>query len=242
MCKKVGIIIQARMGSSRLPGKILLDASGKPMLQYLIDKLNKIECVKIIATTDKVQDDEIVQYANNNNVLYFRGSESNVLSRYYECAKFFGIDIIVRITSDCPLIDENLLNESIRFYLNNNNENCYLSNSIKRTFPRGFDFEIFSFKLLSNAFINAKDEWDKEHVTPFIYQDKSGHTIIEQITNKTDESHLRITLDTKEDYKLIKILIEKYQAHNMKGYELISLLNEHPELIAINKNVEQKKQ
>ena len=149
MCKKVGIIIQARMGSSRLPGKILLDASGKPMLQYLIDKLNKIECVKIIATTDKVQDDEIVQYANNNNVLYFRGSESNVLSRYYECAKFFGIDIIVRITSDCPLIDENLLNESIRFYLNNNNENCYLSNSIKRTFPRGFDFEIFSFKLLS---------------------------------------------------------------------------------------------
>jgi spore coat polysaccharide biosynthesis protein SpsF len=242
MCKKVGIIIQARMGSSRLPGKILLDASGKPMLQYLIDKLNKIECVKIIATTDKVQDDEIVQYANKNNILFFRGSESNVLSRYYECAKFFDIDIIVRITSDCPLIDEKLINESIKFYLTNNNENCYLSNSIKRTFPRGFDFEIFSFKLLTNAFINAKEEWEKEHVTPFIYQDNSGHTIIEQITNKTDESHLRITLDTIEDYNLIKILIEKYNAHKMSGQDLITLLNEHPELIALNKHVEQKKQ
>jgi spore coat polysaccharide biosynthesis protein SpsF len=149
MQKKVGLIVQARLGSSRLPGKILLTVKSKPIFQYQINRLRDVGYPIIVATTSEIADEEIVDFARDNNLYFFRGSETNVLERFYQCAKYFDLDVVVRLTSDCPLIDPLPIKESILNYLKENNDQLYLSNSLSRTYPRGFDFEIFSFVCFS---------------------------------------------------------------------------------------------
>lgn len=239
--KNIGIVIQARMGSTRLPGKILMPAKDKSMFQVQIDRLKSIGYPIYIATTTSISDDQIVSFANKNSIPVFRGDENNVLSRYYGCAKEFNLDLIVRLTSDCPLLDTELIKQGIEQYTAAGDYNIYLSNTIERTYPRGFDFEIFSSHLLEQAYEEVIDDFDKEHVTPYIWKNKSGVVKIVQIKNDTDSSNLRITLDTHEDYQLIKILIEEYNADGLNGEGIIKLLNQHPELVSINQHIEQKK-
>ncbi len=237
---KIGIITQARMTSERLPGKILKEINHKSLLQYHINRLKQTGLDIVIATTINSTDDVVCSFAENQLIKYFRGDEKNVLSRYYEAASLFQFDIIVRVTSDCPLIDPHLIRNNVEKYVKLNNTNLYMSNSIERTFARGFDFEIFSFQSLKEAFEAAEEESDLEHVTPYIWKNKSGHIEIYNIKQTTNHSHLRITVDTAEDFNLVKQLIENYQADLLPYNEIEKLLLQHNELTAINAHIAQK--
>jgi spore coat polysaccharide biosynthesis protein SpsF len=237
----IGIITQARMTSTRLPGKIFKEVNNKSLLQYHIDRLKQTGFDIAIATTTNKTDDIISEFTETQNLKLHRGSENNVLSRFYETAVKFSFDIIIRVTSDCPLIDPHLIRNSIEKYLKFNNENLYMGNGIERTFARGFDFEIFSFSLLKDAFENAKEESDLEHVTPYIWKNRSGKVEFYHIKQETNNSDLRITVDTADDFLLIKKLIEEYNAADLSYSEIEKVLRQHPELIAINSHIEQKK-
>lgn len=238
---KIGIITQARMTSTRLPGKILKTVNNKTLLHYHIERLQHAEVSIAIATTINATDDCVCQYAQANNINYYRGSEQNVLSRFYETALKFNYDIIVRVTSDCPLIDGELIKQSISKYVQLNNPNLYMGNAVERTYARGFDFEIFSFQLLKEAYNNATNTADLEHVTPYIWQNKSGKVQLHHITQPINNSHLRITVDTAHDFELIQQLIQHHNADKLSYREIEQLLLNNPNLVAINKHIEQKK-
>lgn len=237
----IGIITQARMTSTRLPGKIFKEAGHKSLLQYHIDRLKQTGFDIVIATTTNQTDDIVSDYAEKNNIKCYRGSEHNVLSRFYDAALKYKLDIIVRVTSDCPLIDPHLIRNGVEKYIQMNNQNLYMGNAIERTFARGFDFEIFSFQSLKAAYDNAKEDSDLEHVTPYIWKNKSGKIDFYHIKQQVNNSNLRITVDTPEDFELIRILIEKYGADKLPYTEIETLLKEKTELIEINKHIEQKK-
>ncbi len=229
------------MTSTRLPGKIFKNVNNKSLLQYHIERLQQTGFDICIATTTNATDDSVCEYAKANNIKFHRGSEHNVLSRFYEAATKFNADIVIRVTSDCPLIDPHLIRNSIEKYLQLNNKNLYMSNGIERTFARGFDFEIFSYELLKDAFEKANEASDLEHVTPYIWKNKSGKVEFYHIKQAENHNNFRITVDTSEDFELIKTLIEKYKADKLNYVEIEKILLEHPQLLEINKNIEQKK-
>ncbi len=237
----IGIITQARMTSTRLPGKIFKEVKNKSLLKYHIDRLKKTGLDIAIATTTNTTDDCVADFATQNNLKFHRGSENNVLSRFHETAVKFKFDVIVRVTSDCPLIDPHLIRNSIEKFLKLNNQKLYMSNGIERTFARGFDFEIFSFQLLNEAFNNATDESDLEHVTPYIWKNKSEKVELYHIKQTENNSGYRITVDTTDDFELIKQLIENYKADELPYTEIENILKLHPELTALNSHIEQKK-
>lgn len=240
---KIGVIIQARMGSSRLPGKVLNNLVDKPVLRHVVDRVSQAKLVDtiIIATTDSEKDDALADFSINNKVAFFRGSEQDVLSRYYYAAKENELDVIVRVTSDCPLIDPNVIDDMIRIYLDGDFQ--VVSNATAdislRSFPRGFDTEIFSMKSLEKAFFNAKEKYQREHVTPYIYENEKN---IKYHMNKSDYSKYRLTLDTDEDYTLIKkIYSSLYKGkHDFYLKEIVDFMEDNPELLEINSHIEQK--
>ncbi len=237
---QIVLIIQARMSSTRLPGKVLLPINGEALLWYVV---NRIKCTKhidqvVIATSTNASDDKLYIYCQKQQYTVFRGKLDDVLSRYYETAKEFKADTVIRITSDCPLIDGDLISQGLEQYLEENSD--YLSNTIKRTFPRGFDFEIFTFKALETAYKNAHDTVEREHVTPYIYRTHRQEFKISQFVQRIDKSAYQLSVDTQEDYQLIKILIENYHADSLNCQQIISLLDSHPELPAINNHIPRK--
>jgi spore coat polysaccharide biosynthesis protein SpsF len=238
---KVGIITQARMTSTRLPGKVLMEAGGKTLLEYHIERLQWSGLPVFIATTVNTTDDCIVDFAKSHHIEIYRGDEQNVLNRYYECAHKYGLDILVRVTSDCPLIDGYLIKEAVEEYLKKGDSELYISNGIQRTFPRGFDFEVFSFKLLEDAQKHAEQDSDKEHVTPYIHQNRSGKVKIQHFLSSKNNSDIRITVDTQEDYQLVKILLEEYHAGSLTFEGIVGIFEAHPALKLINAHIEQKK-
>lgn len=236
-------IVQARVGSTRLPGKVLKKICEKTVLEHDVDRLKQVKNIDeiIIATTELERDDSIVEECKRLNVNYFRGSEENVLSRYYYAAKENNADVVVRVTSDCPLIDPEVSSRIIDFYFKNREKYDYVSNTIDRTYPRGLDTEVFSFKALERAFKEATLERDKEHVTPYIWDNPEKFRLA-QYKNDLDYSYLRWTLDTKEDYELInEIYKELYDGKN-KFYldDILKLLERKPELKKINQHIKQK--
>ena len=241
---KVVCIMQARVGSSRLPAKVLKKIAGKTVLEHDVDRLNRVKSIDeiVIATTIEERDYKIVDEANRLGVKFFRGSEDDVLSRYYFAAKENNADVVVRVTSDCPLLDSKVTDEIIRFYLDNYPRYDYVSNTLDRTYPRGLDTEVFSFKALEKAFYEAKEDFQREHVTPFIW-DNNKEFLNYQFKQSEDNSNLRLTLDTEEDLKLItEVYSELYDDNNNFGLEEVtSLFKRRPELIDINKEIEQKK-
>ena len=238
---KIGIITQARMTSTRLPGKVMKLIAGKPVLKHHIERLLQTDFPVFIATTVNETDNPIIDFCLENNVPFNRGDEQNVLSRFYFCAQENNLDVVVRVTSDCPLIAPELLKNGIETYLKTRDPYLYLSNALVRTFPRGLDFEIFSFSLLERAFKEATRPEDQEHVTPYIHQNRTGDINFFHFKNPENKSNYRITLDTPEDFELLRILIEDYNADKLSGSDIINLLDAHPELVAINAEVEQKK-
>lgn len=242
---KTVAIVQARMGSTRLPGKILKDLLGKTVLQHVIERVLMVNSIDeiIIATTVLDQDIVVVHEATKCGVKYFRGSEEDVLSRYYLAAKESEADVIVRITSDCPLIDPIITDQVVKYFLEKQEYELVTNAGIdvtKRTFPRGLDTEVFSFQALEEAFKAATLPYQREHVTPYIYENSNK---IYFYQNEVDYSHLRWTLDTEEDYLLIeKIYNHLYHGtHDFYFQDIIRLLEKYPEFIQINSHIEQKK-
>lgn len=243
---KVVCLVQARVGSTRLPGKILKEICGKTILHHEIDRLKKCKEIDeiVIATTDKEDDDKIVNEAKKLSVKYFRGSENDVLSRFYYSAKENNADIIVRVTSDCPCIDFEILDKMLIYFKDKYKEKQvdYLSNTIKRTYPRGYDIEIFTFSALEKSYINAEKEYEREHVTPYIY-DKTNNFLKLSFENKDDYSEYRVTLDTIEDFIVIKNIFENlyYKNPYFKLNDVVQYLNNNLHIVDINKHIEQKK-
>ena len=239
--KKVGIISQARMTSTRLPGKVLRPIGGRPLLAHHVARLQASGLPLYLAITTNATDDPLAAFGAAHQLPVTRGPEDDVLARYHQCATAHELDVIVRVTSDCPLLDGELIARAIQEYLAANNPHLYLSNVLERTYPRGFDFEVFSRELLDEAFQHATTASDREHVTPYIHQNRSGRVQFAHVTRPTDRSAYRLTVDTVEDFELIRLLIEEYQADTLRVEELIALLDEHPELVALNAHIEQKK-
>lgn len=238
---RIGIISQARMTSTRLPGKVLLTAAGQPLLHYHAERLRQSGLPLYLAVTTNVQDDVLAAWAAANCLPCVRGDEHDVLSRYQFCADTFGLDVVVRVTSDCPLIDGRLVRAGVDAYLRANDPQLYLSNVLQRTYPRGLDFEVFSGELLREAATHATLASDREHVTPYIHQNRSAQVRFAHITRAADASGFRLTVDTAEDFALARTLIEQHQAAALDAEALIALMQAHPELAAINQHIEQKK-
>lgn len=241
---KVVCIIQARMGSTRLPGKVMLDLCGKTVLERVVERVRKVKNIDeiVIATTTKKDDDIIVNKALKCNVKIFRGSEDDVLSRYYFAAKKYNADVIVRITSDCPLIDPAVTESVIDYYLKNVYKFDYVSNTLERTYPRGLDTEVFSFKSLEKAFAEAILERDREHVTTYIWKNPDVFKL-GCYKNDKDYSHLRWTLDTSEDYELIKRIYNHFCSFNNMNFNMKDVINLYEidkKLNDINNMVKQK--
>ncbi len=201
---KVVCIVQARVGSTRLPGKVLKKICGKAVLEHDIDRLRRIKNIDeiVIATTKLEKDTAIIEMCKSLGAKYFRGSEEDVLSRYYYAAKENNADVVVRVTSDCPLIDFEISENIIQYYIDNKDKYDYVSNTIDRTYPRGLDIEVFSFNALEKAFKEAVSLRDKEHVTPYIWDNPKIFKLA-QYKNSENYSNLRWTLDTEEDFQLI---------------------------------------
>lgn len=241
---KIGAIIQARMGSTRLSGKVMKDLEGKTVLEHVIDRVKQSKMIDeiIIATTTHERDSVIEVEALRCGVKAFKGSEDDVLSRYYYVAKENGLDVVVRITSDCPLIDPKVIDEIIQCYVNNDYDIVSNAGSdiSKRTYPRGLDTEVFSFEVLENAFTNAKEAYQREHVTPHIYENSSN---VYYYKNDIDYSKYRWTLDTDEDFKVISEIYKHlyHGEHDFYLSDIVKLFQAKPELFSINAHIEQKK-
>ena len=238
----VVLIIQARMGSSRLPGKVMLKLFGKTVLGHVIERCRAIPSVNkvIVASTDREEDNVIADECSTYGVHCFRGSENDVLARYYWAAKDSNADTIVRITSDCPLLDPFLSNEVICQFASDVSID-YCSNDLIETFPRGLNTEVFSFKALEFAYRHASKGYEREHVTPFIYEnpDKFG---ISTLKSGIDYSNHRWTLDTKEDWEFIHRVYEKlYTGDIFLWKDVLKLVARNPDLSLINAQVLQKK-
>jgi spore coat polysaccharide biosynthesis protein SpsF len=236
-------IIQARMSSSRLWGKVLRPICGKPMLWHVIERLKKCRNIdKIaVATTQNAIDNRIEKFCRLNGISCFRGSENDVLSRYYEAAKFFRAKVIIRITSDCPLIDPTIVDRTVSAYLVNKNYLAGSSNVLKRTFPRGLDTEVFSFEALAKAHLKSKKQYQREHITQYFYENPAKFHFA-SVEQKKDFSHLRWTVDDPRDLRMIrKIFLRLYR--NNKPFttaEVLALLVKEPSIACINSEVRQK--
>lgn len=241
---KTVIVVQARMTSTRLPGKVLKEVMGKPLLEYQIERLLRVKMADeiVIATTINETDLPIVALAQRLGVCVTRGSEHNVLSRYYEAAKSRHADVVVRVTSDCPLIDPEEVDKIIGFFLAHRDECDYVSSGLKRTYPLGMDAEVFPFAALTEAFAEATDEEELEHVTPFIYRRPARYRLA-NYRGPDGLAHHRWTVDTPEDFTLVERIISAlYPDKPRFGLaDIVELLKKYPDWIDINAHVQQKK-
>ena len=243
---KIGAIIQARTSSTRLPQKVLkpLPFNSKTnVLQQVIRRVSKSELIDeiIIATTTHDEDEKIVEVAKKENIKFYKGSLENVLERYYDAALENSLDVVVRITSDCPCADANVIDEIIKKHIDSDAD--YTSNTLTRGFPRGIDAEVINFSVLEKAYENATDKFEKEHVTPFIYKTHPEDFKIVQYETKNDNSDIRITLDTPQDYALLCSVYDNlYDKNEFFSLEdIIELFNNKPYLKDINSEITQKK-
>lgn len=239
MSNEVVIITQARMTSTRLPGKILMRAGERPLLETHLDRLAKVGVPVIVATTTNLSDNPVAEFCTALDVPVFRGSENDVLERYQRAARAHEARHVIRVTSDCPLICPDVIRAGLDIYLSLKSGSVYLSNAEKRTYPRGLDFEIFSRCSLDFAAENARLSSEHEHVTGYI-RTSMPDIRHEYCIDDENLSDWRITVDTDDDFKLVKLLIEDYHAAEMDYPSLKALLKAHPELMKINSHVQQK--
>jgi spore coat polysaccharide biosynthesis protein SpsF len=237
---KLVAIVQARMGSSRLPGKALKDIHGRTMLARVVRRAGRSSLIDklVVATTEKKADDAIVSECESLGVSVFRGSEDDVLARYYQAARGFSADCIVRITSDCPLIDPEIIDRVAQAFLDNNPD--YASNTLESTYPRGLDVEVFTFGALEKAWLEASEDFQHVHVTPYIYLHPEQFKML-SVKGDEDWSCYRWTVDTKEDLDLVRAIYEKIDRDDFFSWrDVLCLFREEPSLAKINHHIRQK--
>lgn len=240
---KVVIINQARMTSTRLPAKVLKQVLGKPLMEYQIERLQRVKLADkiIVATTTNNTDQPIVDLCDRLTVPYYRGSEDDVLARYHGTAIAHEADVVVRVTSDCPVIDPQVIDQVIKFYVDSYPKYDYVSNCLERTYPCGMDTEVFAFTALDEAFHQATAQPDREHVTPSIYRQPNRYRIGQVKYSKNHSNH-RWTVDTIEDFELIRKIIETLYSVKPEFTleDCLKLLSHNPEWMEINQYIEQK--
>jgi spore coat polysaccharide biosynthesis protein SpsF len=237
---KIVTIIQARMGSTRLPGKVMKDLGGASVLARVVHRLRLAALTGelVVATTHDRADDVIVEECNRLSVKFCRGEQEDVLDRYYQAAQAFGADAVVRITSDCPMIEPETTDKTIRAFLDRRPD--YASNALQRTYPRGLDTEIMTSDALARAWMEAKEPYQRSHVTAYIYENPKKFRIV-SITGEGDYSHQRWTVDTPEDLKFIRAVYERLGNNaNFCWRDVLALLECEPQLLQLNCDVRQK--
>lgn len=239
---RIAALIQARMGSTRLPGKVMMDVEGRPVLGRVLDQVRcckKIDQV-VVATTVNLKDDAVVDFCAKEKVAYFRGSENDVLDRYFQAAMEARADHIVRITSDCPLIAPDISDQVITKHLREGAD--YTSNTLEGTYPRGWDIEIFTYHAIARAVREARDPAEKEHVTPYFYRHPELFKLASvEAIGTFHRPDIRICVDTQEDLDLIRKIYQELKSFPIKkGHAIIDLFDRKPELLKINASIRQK--
>lgn len=246
--KKIGAIVQARYSSTRLPGKILKELpwdSGVTVLEQVLRRLKRSRLVNsvVIATTTNRKDDKTAAIARREKVACFRGSERDVLSRYYFGALKNGFDIVVRVSSDCPCIDPAIVDDIISLHIKSRAD--YTSNTLERSYPRGMDVEVFNFGSIEAAYKNADKDYEREHVTPYLYMNPRKFKLAKKLVSKKgfDAADMRLTLDTEEDYALLCLVFDLLYKNNryFTWRDIIRLFEKKPWLKLVNSRVLQKK-
>ena len=239
-------IIQARMGSTRLPGKVLADIQGRPMLLRVVDRTaaaRRIDQV-VIATSTLPSDDPIATLCRQNHVECFRGDESDVLRRYADAARHYGASLITRVTSDCPLLDPTVTDRVIDAFHRSHDDDetkvaAYASNTLKRTWPRGLDTEVFTAETLYQADRRTTEPYHRTHVTPYIYENPEQFHLL-PVYDETDFSHLRWTVDTADDLELVRAIYHRLPNDCTDWHTAADIVNSDPELSNINAHIRQK--
>ncbi len=236
----ITFIVQARFHATRLPGKVLKRVAGKTLLEHLIIRLRRAKTLQsiIVATSERPGNEKIVAVAKKLGVLSFAGSEDDVLDRYYQAAKHFKADTIVRITADCPLMDPAVVDKVVNFYKRNQKKFDYVSNVRPPTFPDGMDVEVFSFEVLERSFREAKFPSEREHVTAYIGKHPEVFRI-GNVTMKPDLSKLRLTVDEPADFRLASKIFRTLLLWkpNFTLADIVNLLAVHPELLRVNAGI-----
>jgi len=237
---KIVTIVQARMGSSRLPGKVVLPLADKPLLLRMYERVNlsKYAGDIVVAITEDENDDQLFKLCHQNNIKVFRGHSLDLLDRHYKAAKTFKADVVIKIPSDCPLIDPEIIDKVIQYYISNGKKFDYVSNLHPPSYPDGNDVEVMSFETLENVWINAKKDFEREHTTPYIWENPDKFRI-GNVFWKTGLDYSmthRFTIDYKEDYQFIKrVYDELYEQNNRFGLkDILLLLEKKPEIKKIN--------
>jgi spore coat polysaccharide biosynthesis protein SpsF len=242
---RVVAIVQARTGSTRLPAKVLLDLGGATALQRCVDRVRRIRGVSevVVATTEKPEDDTIVAVARRLGIATSRGSETDVLSRYYQAAKAFRAEAVVRCTSDCPLLDPELSAQVVDALVSAPGTLDFTSNSLEAALPRGLDTEACTMDAMERAQKETTDLGEREHVMLHLYRNPDRYRIKSVLPSpKPDLSHHRWTLDTFDDYRMLSALYEVLgaAAPTASMQQILDVLKKHPEISAINAHVKQK--
>jgi len=241
---KVVAIIQARLGSTRLPGKVMKEIVGKPVLWHVIHRVKASKLIDsiLVATTVNDEDNKIMEFVDTLGIENFAGSEEDVLDRFYQAAKKSKADVIVRITADDPLKDPVIIDKIVKTFLENKNNVDYVSNTIKPTYPEGIDVEVFSFSALKKAWIEATSKFDREHVTSYIWRNPKKFKLMNIVNERGDLSHMRWTLDTQQDFDFIQeVFIKLYQKERIFMMDdVLDLLKKHPQISKLNEQIERR--
>ncbi|MBI9043066.1 MAG: glycosyltransferase family protein [Anaerolineaceae bacterium] len=242
--QKIVAIIQARMSSSRLPGKVLTEISGKPMLAYVVERarMSKFVDEVVVATTTDQSDDPIEAYCLTSKTPLYRGDLYDVLDRYYQTAKAYQADMVVRLTADCPLLDPNVLDETISAMVSQKAD--FGANRLpppwKRTYPIGLDVEVCTFHALERAWQEAGEKYHREHVMPYLYEEEGRFKVV-VIDHEPDYGHMRWTVDTQEDLDLIRELMSRLgNEGEFSWVDVLKIFEDDPQLAEINKSVQHK--
>jgi spore coat polysaccharide biosynthesis protein SpsF len=243
---RIVAIIQARMGSSRFPGKILMDIAGLPMLARVVERVRHAATIDevVVATTVDPEDDIVVKFCQERGYPIIRGENHDVLSRYMKAAKAYTADIIVRITADCPLMDSNVIDRTVRAFLSAYPEAQFGTNrgldQIERTYPIGMDVEVMTFEALEMAFHEADQPYQREHVTPFLYE-TIGRFRKTSIDANGRYGSQRWAVDTQDDLRFVRAIYARFPDQDHFTFaDVVSLLEQEPELLQINAEVKQK--
>ena len=230
-------ILQARISSSRLPAKVLLPILNKPMLLHQIERINKSKLIDklVVATSVNAADNDIEFLCNEHNIDCYRGNLNDVLDRFYNAAKQYNPDVVVRLTGDCPLTDYEIIDNIINCHINGKYD--YTSNALNPTYADGLDVEIINIDVLNQAYLEAQLPSEREHVTPFIYKNSERFKLF-SYENNIDLSNFRWTVDNKEDFIFItKIYENLYEKNpNFKTADILKLIEEQPDLLQLNKH------
>ena len=241
--KKIIATIEARMTSSRLPGKVLMDLCGKPALQHIVERLKRSSYIDdvVVATTVNATDNPVVELCNSIGCSYFRGSEEDVLLRVLLAAKNAEADVLVEITGDCPLVDWRIVDEAIELFFSDSYD--YASNALESNYPSGFEVQVFPVTVLNEVNSISNDPLDHEHVSLYIYRHPEKYRLAcLKAEGKLCRPEVEVTLDTMEDYQIISRIFNSLYPKNQDFglFDVIELLEKRPELLDINKNVKRK--